>query len=56
MTPEVQAAVKEIAEAYTGCRLDTVEDNEGGALVTVHDVPIEDSRQEIFLLPFASPF
>ena len=41
MTPEVQTAIKEIAEAYPGCRLDTVEDTEGGALVTVHDVPIE---------------
>ena len=46
MTPEVQEAVKEISEAYPNCRLDSVEDGQGGAIVTVQDVPIEGSLYE----------
>ena len=40
MTPEVQTALGQIAEAFIDCRLDAVEDGQGGALVTVLDVPI----------------
>lgn len=43
MTAEVQQAIKEISEAYPGCRLDCVEDGQGGAVVTVQDVPLEGS-------------
>ena len=40
MTPEVRSALDQIAEAFAGCRLDAVEDGQGGALVTLHDVPL----------------
>jgi hypothetical protein len=42
MTPEVQNAVQEIRDAFPSCRLDPVEDGQGGAFVTIQDVPIED--------------
>lgn len=43
MTPEVMAAIDEIADAFSGCQIDRAEDGKGGALVTVHRVPLEDS-------------
>jgi len=42
MTPEVEAAVREIANAYAQSRLDLAEDRCGGALVTLADVTIAD--------------
>jgi hypothetical protein len=44
MTPEVQAAVNEIVEAFPSCRLETAEDGQGGAIVTLHDIPLDASR------------
>jgi hypothetical protein len=41
MTPEVQYAVQEINDAFPSCRLDSLEDGQGGAFVTIHDVPLE---------------
>jgi hypothetical protein len=41
MTPEVQNAVQEIRDAFPSCRLDSAEDGQGGAFLTIHDVPIE---------------
>ena len=43
MTPEVQEAIKEISEAYPDCRIDSVDDGEGGAVVTVQDIPLDGS-------------
>jgi hypothetical protein len=43
MTSEVQEAVKEISEAYPDCRLDAADDGQGGAVVTVEDIPLEGS-------------
>lgn len=42
MTPEVEAAVQEISVAYPDCGLETAGDEQGGAYVTVNDVPIDD--------------
>jgi hypothetical protein len=42
MTPEVQAAIKEIQEAYPGHRVEIGEEPQGGANVIVHDLPIGD--------------
>jgi len=42
MTREVGAAVQEIAVAYADCAVETVEDEQGGAFVTLTDVPIDD--------------
>ena len=41
MTPEIQNAVQEIRDAFPSCCIDSVEDGQGGAFVTIHDVPIE---------------
>lgn len=41
MTPEVKAAVDEIAEAFPKCGLGTAEDGQGGAFVTLHGVPLD---------------
>lgn len=41
MTPEVQIALNQIGEAFTGCRLDSADDGQGGALVTLCDVPLD---------------
>lgn len=43
MTPEVMNALQEIRDAFPSCRLDPDEDGQGGAIVTLHDVPIEGS-------------
>ncbi len=40
MTPAVTEAVAEIADAFEGCRVESVEDGQGGAFVTVHDLPL----------------
>ena len=40
MTPEVEGAIREIAEAYPTCALETADDGQGGAFVKVKDVPI----------------
>lgn len=42
MTPEVKGAIAEVSEAFPGCRLDTAEDGQGGAFVTLHSVPLVD--------------
>ena len=44
MTPEVEEAVREIGAAFPGSRLEQVEDGQGGAIVTIHEVPIDGSR------------
>jgi hypothetical protein len=41
MTPEVAQAIREIAEAYTERAIDKVDDGQGGAFVTVKDVPLD---------------
>jgi hypothetical protein len=41
MTPEVQAAIQEIAQTFPLCGLEAVEDGQGGAVVTLHEVPFE---------------
>ena len=41
MTPEVEEAIREIAEAYPTSSLETADDGQGGAFVTVKGVPIE---------------
>jgi len=46
MTPEVKSGIDEIASAYPNYRLEAAEDGQGGALVTLHDVPlVEPYRQ-----------
>jgi hypothetical protein len=40
MTPEIEEAIREIAEAFPLCALDKGEDGQGGAFVTIKDVPI----------------
>lgn len=41
MTPMVQEAIAQIAAAFPGCEIEKVDDGEGGAFVTVKDVPID---------------
>jgi hypothetical protein len=41
MTPEVEGAIREIARAFPKCPLESVEDTQGGAFVTLKDVPID---------------
>jgi hypothetical protein len=41
MTPEVSSALKEITDAFSGYRLEAVEDGQGGTFVTVHDVLLD---------------
>ena len=41
MTPEVGEAIREIAEAYPMSDLETADDGQGGAFVTVKRVPVE---------------
>ena len=44
MTPEIKAALAEIAAAFKECRLDAVEDGQGGALVSLHGVGLDGSQ------------
>jgi hypothetical protein len=46
MTPEVQEAIDEIAQAYAACALEIVEDGQGGALVTLNDVSLGGPYQQ----------
>ena len=46
MTSEVQTAIEEITQAFPVCRLESVEDGEGGAFVTLHDVPLVGPYQQ----------
>src|SRR5213592_396455 len=39
MTPEVIAAIQEIQDAFPGCHVETAD---GGAMVTVHDIPLDE--------------
>jgi hypothetical protein len=41
MTPEVQGAIQEINQAFPGSSLEHVEDGQGGAIVTLHDVRLD---------------
>ena len=41
MTPEVEEAIREIAEAYPTSSLETADDGQGRAFVTVKGVPTE---------------
>ena len=41
MTRKFRPPSRRLPKRISGCRLDTVEDGQGGALVTVHDIPIE---------------
>ena len=41
MTPEVKQAIREIAEAYPTSSLETADDGQGGAIVTIKDLGIE---------------
>jgi hypothetical protein len=43
MTPDIKAAVDEIAAAFPTGSVDAVEDGQGGAFVTVRDVPLQGS-------------
>jgi hypothetical protein len=38
MTPEIQSAIREIVQAYPACAIETADDPEGGAYVTVKDM------------------
>jgi hypothetical protein len=40
MTPEVEGAIREIAAAFPKCALGSAEDGQGGAFITVEEVPI----------------
>lgn len=40
MTPEVEEAIREIAAAFPKCPLESADDGQGGAFVTLKDVPI----------------
>jgi hypothetical protein len=42
MTPEITEAIQEIQDAFPGCRVETADDGAGGAMVTVHEVAIEE--------------
>ena len=42
MTPEVNAAIEEIRNAFPGKTIDVAEDQNGGAYVVVHDLDIGD--------------
>lgn len=46
MIPEVKSAIDEIAGAFPGCRLDAVEDGQGGAFVTLHDAALDERYQQ----------
>jgi hypothetical protein len=46
MTPEVDTAIKEIATAFPGCRIDVTEDGQGGAFVRLHGAALEGSYQQ----------
>jgi hypothetical protein len=46
MTPEVTQAIKEIAVALPDCRVESKDDGQGGAVVTVHNVPLAGSYQQ----------
>ena len=46
MTSEVQAAIQEIAQAFPACRLESVDDGQGGAFITLHDVPLAGPYQQ----------
>lgn len=43
MTPEVTAALEQISIAFPDCRIETAEDGQGGAFITVHSLAL-DSR------------
>ena len=43
MTPEVKAAIDEIADTFSGSQIDRAEDGKGGALVIVQGVSLEES-------------
>lgn len=47
MTPEVQTAIQEIAQAFPGCRLESIDDGQGGAFVTLYDVPLAGPYQQV---------
>jgi len=40
MTPEVEQAVAEVGASFDGHRVETEDDGEGGAIVTVHDLDL----------------
>jgi hypothetical protein len=46
MTPEVEGAIQEIIEAFPDGRVDRVDDGQGGAVVTVHDAPLDAGRYQ----------
>jgi hypothetical protein len=46
MTPEVKGAIEEIATGYPNCHLEVLEDGQGGALITVRDVPLGGPYQQ----------
>lgn len=46
MTPEVQGAIQEIIEAFPAGRLEHVEDGQGGAIVTVHEIAVDGGRYQ----------
>jgi hypothetical protein len=46
MTSEVQAAIQEIAQAFHGYRLESVDDGQGGAFVVLYDVPLAGPYQQ----------
>jgi hypothetical protein len=40
MTPEITGAVDEVGRSFPGGRVEAIDDGQGGAFVTVHDVPL----------------
>jgi len=40
VTPEVEAAVKEVEQSFPGCRVEVEPDSDGGAFVVVWDVSV----------------
>ncbi len=40
MTPEIEWAIREIAAAFPRCALESADDGQGGAFITLKDVPI----------------
>ena len=41
MTPDVDEAIQQIAEAYPACSIEKVDDGEGGAFVTIKHLPLD---------------
>jgi hypothetical protein len=61
MTPDVEVAVAEIHEAFSGHRVEVEPEGQGGAYVVVHDLPLGDQYVPStswmgFLIGFQYPY